>query len=416
MAPESDIQLAFAALLADKRIQAALDFLKEDHDRMIAEQKEIALISGAPNTELEIRSPMYLEKLKKYGLVDVATDEVGNTFGYVRGGKGPLVLLEGHLDTVFPLDVPLTIREENGRIYCPGIGDDTAALAKILAVVRAIVHAGLKPCGTLMLGGTVGEEAPGMSRGVKHLMETRPDIDVYIAMETCWTRRITRGGICCRRCELIFRGPGGHAWNDHLRPSPISAAGRAVSAAAGIVLPQEPKTVCNPGLIQGGTTVNSIAAECSVHFDIRSTDEATRDAVCEQVIACAKKAVDEENSARREGGRITVEVRHYNIKPGGDQPLTAPIVQIAAEATKVVGVEPDFMPPSSTNINFPLAKGIPCVCIGAGGDGGNLHSPTEWYNPEGSYTGAQKALLMLFACAGLEGVTKPLFAGGASRS
>ena len=406
---ESDIQKTFTVLLKDARIQKALEFLKSDHDNTIAEQKEIALVPGAPNTELEIRAPMYSEKLKKYGLEDVAIDEVGNTFGYVRvTGKGPIVVLEGHLDNVFPLEVPLSIREDNGRIYCPGIGDDTAALAKVLSVARAIAHAGLRPCGTLMLGGTVGEEAPGMSRGVRHLMATRSDIDVYIAMETCWTHRITRGGVCCRRCELIFRGPGGHAWNDCLRPSPISAAGRAVGAVAAMKLPEVPKTICNPGLINGGTTVNSIAAECSVHFDIRCTDEATRDAVCEQVIALAQKAADDENAARPEGGRITVAVRHYNIKPGGDQPLSAPIVQIAAEATRAVGVEPNFMPPSSTNINFPLAKGIPCVCIGAGGDGGNLHSPDEWYDPASSYTGAQKALLMLFACAGLEGVTEAL--------
>ncbi len=402
------IKQGMEKLLKDARIQDALEFLRNDHGRTVAEQKELALVPGAPNTEPEIRSPFFLKKMREYGLEDCAMDEVGNVFGYVRGDSAPLILMEGHLDTVFPLDVPLSIREENGRIYCPGIGDDTAALSKILSVVRAIRHAGLRPCGTLMLGGTVGEEGPGMSRGVRHLMSLGLPLQAYIAMETCWTRRITRGGVCCRRCEIVFHASGGHAWNDCQRPSAIHAAGRFMAAVASMELPDRSKTICNIGLVSGGTSVNSISAECSVHLDIRSVEESVRDDVLQKVLALAETAAADENSWKQQGERVSFTARHYNIKPGGDQPLDAAIVQIAAAATEAVGTAPDFMPPSSTNINFPLSMGIPCVCIGAGGDAGNLHSPDEWYAPEGSYTGAQKALLMLFACAGLKDCLPPL--------
>ena len=403
------VQEAFDKLLKASAIQEALAFIKADHSNMIAEQKELALVPGAPHTEPEIRSPFFLERLKKYGLDDCSIDEIGNTFGYIHGTeKKPLILMEGHLDTVFPLETPLTITEKDGRIYCPGIGDDTAALATLLCVIRAIRHANLRPCGTLMLGGTVGEEGPGLARGVRHLMDTRKDdIDAYVAIETCWTYRVTRGAVACRRFELTFKGPGGHAWNDFGLPSPINAAGRAIAAIAEIVPPSTPKTIYNVGLMNGGTSVNSIANEAVLHIDMRSIDMQERDTLGTQILERVNAAVAAENAAHQ-GGRITLEVRTYGEKPGGDQPEDALIVQIARGATSAVGVEPRLMGPASTNINFPLALHIPSVCIGAGGDAGNQHSLGEWFDPKDSYTGPQKALLMLFAMAGLEGTTPAL--------
>ena len=82
--PIDPVPSTIRALLADTRIQAALDYLKDDHDRTIAELKEMVLVHGAPHTEPEVRSPMYRDKLARYGLEDCFIDEVGNAFGYVR--------------------------------------------------------------------------------------------------------------------------------------------------------------------------------------------------------------------------------------------------------------------------------------------------------------------------------------------
>lgn len=410
---DSKIQAAFTRLLNDSRIQKALAFIKDDHSAMVAEQKEMAVIPGAPWTEMEIRSPMYLEKLRKYGLGDCYMDEVGNVFGFVGGknkGKpgGPKIVMEGHLDTVFPIETPLAVTEKDGRIYCPGIGDDTAALATLLSVVRAIRHAELTPCGTLMLGGTVGEESAGEARGVIHLMETQKDIDAYIAVETCWTYRVTRGAVACLRYEVTFKGPGGHSWGAFGLPSALHAAGRAVAAIADLTPPSDPKTTFNVGLIKGGAGVNVIAGETVMRVDMRSVSTQEREKLSERVTECIRAAVAKENKDRPQAEWVTAHIREYNLKPGGDQPIEADIVQIAAEATKAVGVEPRFMPPSSTNANFPIDMGIPALCIGAGGDAGNTHAMDEWFDPTDSYTGPQKCLLMLFAMAGLEGVTAPL--------
>ena len=409
-----ELAQTFAALLADERIQKALAYLRDDQNTKVEEQKEMALVSGAPHTETKVRSPMYLAKLQGYGVENCFIDEAGNAMGYVRGASArPKVVLEAHLDTVFDAETPLNIVERNGKIYCPGIGDDTAGLACVLSVARAIRHAGLKPAGTLMVGGVAGEEAPGNSRGVIELMNTHQDIDAYVAVETCWTRRITRGGIACRRWELTFRGPGGHSWQAWGLPSPLHAAGRAVSVIAALQPPADPKTTLNVGTIHGGTSVNSIANETTVHVDIRSVSESLCEEYAIKIREIAEQAVADENTAhpsRRSDGNDRVSVRSnlYCVKPGGDQSPESPIVQAAILATRAVGVEPDLFPPSSTNANFPIAMGIPSVCVGAGGDGGNLHTLDEWYDPSDSYTGAQKVLLLIFALAGLEGVAAPL--------
>ena len=410
MTAPAHIKNAFARLLADPGIRKALAYIKDDHANMVKEQKEMAIIPGAPWSEPELRSPMYIEKLKEYGLVDCYTDEVANVFGFVRGtGQGPLILMEAHLDTVFPLETKLEVREEGSRIYCPGIGDDTAAMAALLCVIRAIRHAGLKPCGDLMLGGTVGEESPGEARGVIHLMETLKDkIDAYIAVETCWTHRITKGAVACQRYEVTFKGPGGHSWNAFGLPSPLHAAGRAIAKIAEIAPPKDPKTTFTVGLINGGTSVNSIANETRMRVDMRSISTQELHTIGDVIAAMIHEAVAEENKRWSAAEGISVQIRPYNLKPGGDQPIEAAVVQIGAEATRAVGVEPKFLPPSSTNANFPIDLGIPALCIGAGGDAGNTHALDEWFDPTGSYDGPQKCLLMLFAMSGLSGVTQPL--------
>ena len=111
------IRNVFKALLADPGIRKALSFIDGDHDNKIAEQKEMVLVHGAPFKEREKRSPMYKEKLEKYGAADCFIDAHDNAFGYVRGGKGPVIVFEAHLDTVFPEETPLKITEKDGKLY-----------------------------------------------------------------------------------------------------------------------------------------------------------------------------------------------------------------------------------------------------------------------------------------------------------
>lgn len=404
------IQAVFDKLLADEKIQKALAYLEADHDNKIAELKEMAQVPGTPFTEHLHRAPMYKAKLEKYGLKNCVIDSEANAYGYLEGTAArPKVLMEGHLDTVFAEDTPLVITEKDGRIYCPGIADDTAALAANLSVLRAIMHAGPKPVGKVMIGGTSGEEGEGNIRGIRTLLREHTDIDACLNVEAAFNARITYGAIGSTRYEFIFRGPGGHSWSAYGLPSPLHALGRAIAKMSDVVTPEDPKTTYTVGVISGGTSINSIANEGRLKLDIRSVCAKTLKETACKMLALVDMAVAEENLFRAKSGQVvTVEAVHLGDRPAGTQALDSMIVQTAYAATTAVGVEPNITPPSSTNANAPISMGVPAVVIGAGGKTGNTHALDEWYEPAEAYKGAQKALLMLFALAGLDGVTEPL--------
>ncbi len=402
----------FSALLADKGIQNALEFLKNDHEFRIKEVKEMALIHGESYKEHLLRSPMFKAKMEQYGAKDCVVDAEGNPIGYVYGSAGasarPKVLCEAHIDTVFTEDTPLAITEKNGRLYCPGIADNTMGMSMVLAVLRAIQHANLKPVGTIMMAGTVGEEAKGQSRGIRALVRDHLDMDAAIAVDRGHTERITRGAVAVKRYELTFSGPGGHSWHAFGLPSPTHAMGRAMAKIADLRTSTDPKTTFNIGIVGGGTAVNAITDVCSMHVDMRSLSQEELNKLDAQILALADQAVAEENLFRAKEQRISVSARAYGAKPGGDQPTDSLMVQAAWAATATTGVAPVLSPPSSTNTNIPLSIGMPALCIGGGGIGLENHSLNEWLDPAGSWTAPQKALLFILSLTGLEGVTKPL--------
>jgi len=403
------MQAVFDKLLADAKIQKALAFIDADQDNKNRELKEMVLLHGAPFKEREARSPMFMKKLEQYGATDCFIDSHDNAFGYVRGGTGPVIVFEGHLDTVFDESTPLEITEKDSRIYCPGIGDDTAGLANVLSLLRAVKHAGLAPAGTFLIGGTSGEEGEGDIRGIKGLLDDHKDIAAVVSVEPGPVGNIVCGAIGSRRYEFVFKGPGGHSWSAYGLPSPIHAMGRAIAKMAGVTAPESPKTTYTVGVVSGGTSVNSIANEARLKLDMRSISPDSLAEVEKIMLNLADEGVAEENAFRfRSGEKITVEKKLIGDRPAGDQPQDAPIVQAAWAAITGAGGTPKLLPATSTNANAPINRGIPAVVVRSGGATGGTHALDEWFDPRGSEQGVKMALLLLFALAGLPGVTAPL--------
>lgn len=402
------VQEAMQKLLANPGIQKALAFIKEDEANTFEELKEMVLMHGESFKEHLLRSPMYKAKLEKYGAVDCAIDDEGNVLGYVHGKARPKILMEAHLDTVFKESTPLEITEKDGRFFCPGISDDTSSLAANLSILRAIKHAGLKPVGTLAIGGTVGEEGEGNARGIRALMRNHGDIDAALAVECYDEAYLILGAVGIKRYEITFKGPGGHSWSAFGLPNPIHAMGRAIAKISDLHTLASPKTTFSVGTVTGGTSINSIPYECSLKLDMRSVDLAELDKLDATVLALLDMAVAEENLRWKNEKRVSVEVKTIGNKPAGEVSRDSVIAQVAIACTEAVGSKAHIAGPSSTNQNIPVSMGIPAVVVGAGGKSGAHHSLDEWYEPKNAHKGAQKVLLMLFALAGLEGVCEPL--------
>src|SRR3954454_22037958 len=262
------------------KVRAALDMIKADNAWTIQQQVELTQIPAPPFKE-KARGIEYRKRLEALGLKNVRIDSVGNVIAERRGaGSGPTVLIQGHLDTVFPEGTEVKVKNEGGRLKAPGIGDDDRGLAVVLAVARAFEKAGLQTNGTVYFIGNVGEEGPGNLRGMRHLFgtELKGKIDYFISVDDSGLGIASRA-VGSNRYRVTFKGPGGHSYGAFGIPNPIHALGRAIAGIADIQVPTTPKTTFNVGIIQGGTSVNSISGDGVMEVDMRSEDVASLAAV-----------------------------------------------------------------------------------------------------------------------------------------
>ena len=175
--------------------------------------------------------------------------------------------------------------------------------------------------------------------------------------------------------------------------------------------PADPKTTFTVGTVRGGTSVNAIAAEARLTLDMRSNSTAELLEVEERILGLVNEAVAEENrrwDAGTNAGTVTAEPRLIGDRPAGEVPETSPIVQTARRAIgAVAGNVRITLAGSSTDSNQAMSLDIPAVTLAGGGEGGNWHSPTEWYKPTDAHLGPQFILLPLLTLVGVEGVSQP---------
>ena len=388
------------------KVRAALELIKADNAWTIQQEIELTQIPSPPFKE-STRAAEYKRRLEALGLRNVRIDSVGNVIAERRGvGTGPTVVIAGHLDTVFPEGTNVTVKHDGGKLRAPGIGDDDRGLAVVLAVARAFEKTGLQTNGTVYFVGDVGEEGPGNLRGMRHLFgkELKGKVDYFISVDDSGLGIASRA-VGSYRYHVSYKGPGGHSYGAFGIPNPIHALGRAIAGIADVQVPTTPKTTFNVGVIQGGTSVNSIAGEASMDVDMRSEDAKSLAAVDVQVQRILRDALTAENArwkgARAAGAQLTLHIDTIGIRPTGAQADDAPIIKTALAAAKALGFT-SSTGASSTDANIPISLGIPAMRIGGGGSAEGAHSLGEWYEdgPNG-YLGPQWAALIVAALAGV---------------
>ena len=393
----------------DSRTQSILSALQADNSWTLDQQRSICEIPAPPFKETA-RAAEFRRRLDALGL-RARTDAVGNVLAERRGtGRGPTIVLAGHLDTVFPEETDVKVRDTVvagvARMRAPGIGDNCRGVAVVLAVARAFQRANPSHDARIIFVGNVGEEGPGNLRGVRHLFEKelKGEIDYFIAVDGAGLSFVSRA-VGSNRYTVTYKGPGGHSYGAFGIPNPIHALGRAIARISDIQVPTTPKTTFNVGVIDGGTSVNSIAFEASMDIDMRSESADALRALDTTVRRALQEALDEENArwtgARAERARLTLEIDTIGIRPTGAQSDSARIVQVAMEAGRSLGFNPSFSA-SSTDANIPISMGVPGISIDGGGRSTGAHSLHEWYEDgTNGYLGPQWAALILAKLAGL---------------
>lgn len=401
------VKEAYNLLSTNPAVRKGLDFIKADHEKTLAEQKQICTIPAPPFQE-QSRAEDYRRRLAPLGLRGIRMDKEGNVFGLLPGtGRGPRLLVAAHLDTVFDKGTDTSVKEKDGKLYAPGISDNTRGVAALLSILRAFQASRVKTIGDILFCGNVGEEGLGDLRGVKALFREHKDIDGFISLDSAGAENIIFLGTGSHRYEITYKGPGGHSFNAFGLPSATHALGRAIARIADLKTPQDPKTTFTVGTVRGGTSVNSIAAEASLQMDMRSNSEKELLELEAKFLDIVKGAAAEEN-VRWGSDKMTVQIKLVGDRPAGSQPPDAVIVQAAWASTEAVGQKPKLGEPGSTDSNLPISMGIPAITVGGGGKDGGTHSPGEWFDPAEAYLGPQRIFLTIIGLVGLEGVSTPL--------
>jgi acetylornithine deacetylase/succinyl-diaminopimelate desuccinylase-like protein len=392
-------------------VQRALAFVVEDDARTMRDLITLTEIPAPPFQETA-RGLAYAELLRAAGADSVWTDTEGNVIALRKGqGTGPVLVLSGHLDTVFPPETDVKVRQSGDTLRAPGVGDDTRGLVTVLAVLRALEAAKVATQGDLLFVGTVGEEGLGDLRGVKHLFRAGgPKIDAFISVDGSDDRRVTHMGLGSKRYRVTYQGPGGHSWGAFGIASPTHALGRAIQLfdeAAATFTASGPRTSYNVGRIGGGTSVNSVPFEAWMEVDMRSESNERLLGVDSILRAVVQQALAQENEGRKADDALTVDVKLVGDRPSGEITPDDELVQRAVAVTRHLGLQPELSR-SSTDSNVPIAQGISAITIGGGGRAGDAHALTEWFTNVDGPRGIQRALLIALAYVGVtNGVTRP---------
>jgi len=329
-------------------------------------------------------------------------DRAGNVLAFLNArSQGPFQAVTAHLDTVLA-----PRREEDihygsdGRLYGPGVSDNGAGLAALLALAGAIKS---NPDIEEMLDGivliaNVGEEGEGNLSGMRYLCRQSPNalpIRQFLVLDGPATDHITSRALASRRFDVVFTGPGGHSWSDAGSGNPVHALSRVVTLFTEhrAMSQPTPRSTFNFGIIEGGTSINSIPTQARAKVDLRSESTAKLDEMTSLLQSCVERALEVEND-RATQGRVQARLRDIGARPGGGLTEDAPLLQALRAVDGHLGIRA-YLDCASTDANIPLSLGIPAASIGVGGQGGGAHSPAEWYHAEGRETGLQRVLLAL---------------------
>ena len=362
----------------------------------------------SPTGAEHVRGAFVAERFRALHLRDIHTDAVGNVLG-VRAGNADVapVVVCAHLDTVFPDGTPVGVHRDGAQLSGPGIVDNSRGLAVMLALAEAIDGRRLRTRRPIVFAATVGEEGTGDLRGMKHLFAHWPERPAAcVALDGAGDDRIVTRALGSRRFRVTFHGTGGHSWGSFGIPNPVHAAGAATSRLASLPLPRTPRTTLSVCRIGGGLSINAIPEEAWIEIDLRSSSPDVLARCGEEIQHAMHAAVREENGRRSCGSApLTLTTAIIGDRPCGELDAQHPLVRSAIAATQAIGRHAELAT-ASTDANVPISVGVPAIAIGAGGRGGGVHTPTEWYDNTNGPLGVARALTVLVSAAGLVGAER----------
>lgn len=381
------------------QVAPALEWLEANFDDQVAEWIRITEIPGKSGYE-EARAAYLLEQLQEEG-VEAWIDDAGNVVARLPGvGDGPGVAFGAHMDTVHPMDADLTVRRDGDILRAPGIFDNSASVANMMATVRALKRSGVQTGGDLIFIATVEEEV-GFN-GMDAWLDANPGVaEVVVALDG-GMGGVSYGALWFGQRRYSFHAEGAHTLSSHGKPHPARALSDAISSIYEIQLPDGgPFAVFNVGMLGGGVVTNAIPQETWFTVDLRSVSPPLVD---ELDVELDRRVAE---AAAKHGVEWTRDpvVSPSAVAASGDMLSEAerrshPLVQTMLDIYAYLGVTARANDSGSTDAVAAVRRGIPAIAIGRGW-GGEQHTLSEWANAPSALTATKAVLLVAVAMAGL---------------
>ena len=352
--------------------QSVLQYIENHREEAYELLLELAQIPAPSNCE-EKRAEFCKNWLQAQGAKNVYVDDALNVIYPVGVDlENPLVCFVAHSDVVFSDTESLPLKVEDGKIFCPGIGDDTANVVALLMAAKYIAEQKLriKDRGLLLVINS-GEEGLGNLKGTRKLMA---DFGHRIEEFICFDAHDCQGvgvAVGSRRYKIEIDTEGGHSYTAFGNRNAIAYLASLIDTLYTVKVPPKGKTTYNVGTISGGTSVNTIAQHAEMLYEFRS-DERESLAIMDQHLHAAVEFY------RTKGIQVTV--TNVGDRPCGgdvDAEKVKAMMAWANEASSRHYGKPHTFGRGSTDCNIPLSMGIPSICVGCY-DGDRSHTREEW--------------------------------------
>ena len=415
-------------LAGERRVHSAFRWFHLNDGRMMDWQRAMVAIPAPPFGEMD-RVLWFADRLQKLELSDIYIDDEGNAGGvycgtHARSANGsywrssgdasatetvlsrrPVILISAHLDTVFPADTPIEPVLDGRRLTAPGACDNAAGVTGMLAIAAALKAAEIELACDVVFVGNVGEEGEGDLRGMRHVYERSiwsSRIAGHIVLDGAGDQIAVNEALGSRRFLVTISGPGGHSWSDADAPNPIVVLSEAISDLGSIRLPAVPRTTLNVGTIEGGSAVNAVPERAAARLDLRSTDANELLRLEVEMRRAVEDAVRRANTRpypqANRPAPLSFTVEQIGDRPAGKLPQNAPILETLRAVDRHLGLQTQLRL-ASTDANIPLSLGVPALSLGAGGEGGGIHTRSEWFDATGRELALKRILLLLLALA-----------------
>jgi acetylornithine deacetylase/succinyl-diaminopimelate desuccinylase-like protein len=376
-------------------VRDALAWLESNFDAQVEEWIRITEIPGKSGFE-GARAAFLMEQLQAEG-VEAAMDAAGNLIARLPGtGGGPTVVFGAHMDTVHPMDTDVTVTREGDILRAPGVFDNSASVANMMAAIRALKRNGVQTRGDLIFIGTVEEEL-GFN-GMDAWLDANEGVaDMVVALDG-GLGSASYGALWFAQRRYTFHAEGSHTLSSRGKPHPAQALAEAIASISQIPLPEGgPFAVFNVGMLGGGTVTNAIPQEAWFTVDLRSIsppllDELDLELDRRVAAAAEKHRVEWTRDPPVSPSAVEASV---NMLPEPER-RSHPLVQTMLDVYEYLGVGARANDSGSTDAVAAVRRGIPAIAIGRG-RGGEQHTLSEWARV-GSALDATKAVLLIAVC------------------